>query len=748
MIKEATDGKIIHDLMRGGVTFTKVMMTVAYLIEAIEKQRQRPEIIEQATQEATSIINKYVSPYIQEQGGWKVALERQAQRTQDETENEDDSTGYETTEEPSGEQPRQRGSWYQELKQKLPSMSRTRLTTLLVVVLTTLLRITPTNTILAYDCTKPQIGHYYSLLDTETCPDAIPNRFKESGPTVYNVYQESDFLRATVQECIVKKSTTVWNCGHNSWSSIILPTTPFEPVSITPENCRFAFQTGKITIDKHVNVLAKKSVIINQRINRVGEILQNGACSGEGLWQIGSQMHKYAIVIEDYQTELREYKAAFDEEGKMMDRPYCSSKDPSCSTGESILVYTVPANECRMVLLKSLPFKVLTGTNFANKDTVEKNEHKSSRMGIPRVSTPTVLVTSDPGDAIRLILKGDTAKCSEKVTKTDYEGIYVTTGTLVNARPKLDKTDLKLQHYFNNKMSYMYHHGLMQMEKFYLETIANDCKLNREIIKTKLAVVMTNPDAITPLLPLEAGTFARVMGEVLYTYKCPQVNVAIRHSEACTAELPITFNGKEVYLNPVTRVIIHENMGIKPLNCSNVMSPMYELTPGHWISLPSRTRIPAPRQLELIKLNHTQLFEPLQGVEQGGIYVEKDIEDARRFIMFPEKRARILTEMVYTVSGGRPGNTNFELLLPEDHFKKATQRTMKKIWGKFLIFGQMSAGFFGIYCILLILKFLLAQILSTYQIYRITGFHVEIDHRTISILGQTCYFAPSSEYTT
>ena len=721
MIKEITDGKIIKDLVRNNVTFAKVMMAMTYLVEALEKQRPKAEILEQALQEAVKIVNRHISPYIQEQGGWKKFMEKRISKTED-NETDEDSTGYETTEDPQGEQPRPGRTWMQELRQKIPSLSQTKLSTLLMVILATILRIPQTNTILAYDCTKPQIGHYYSLLDTETCPEAIPNRFRESGPVVYNIYQESDFLRATVQECLVKKSTTVWNCGHNSWSSIILPTTPFEPINVTPENCRFAFQTGKITIDKHVSVIAKRSTIIHQRINRVGEISQNGACSGEGLWQIGSQIHKYAIVIEDYQTELREYKAAFDEEGRMMDRSYCSSKEPSCATGESILVYNVPTNECRMVLLKSLPFKVLTGTNFENKDAHEKNDHVNGKMKIPRISTPTVLVTADPADAIRLILKGDTAKCSEKVTKTDYEGIFVTTRTIVNARAKLDKTDIKLQHYFNNKMSYMYHHGLMQMEKFYQETIANDCKLNREIIKTKLAVVMTNPDAITPLLPLEAGTFARVMGEVLYTYKCTQVDVTIRHSDLCTTELPIMFKGKEAYLSPVTRVIIHENMGIKPLNCSNVMSPMYELKPGHWITLPSRTRIPPPRQLELIKLNHTQSFEPLQDVEKGGIYVEKDIEDARRFILFPEKRARILTEMVYTVSGGQPGGTNFELLLPEDHFRKATHNTMKKIWGKFLIFGQMFAGLMGVYCIIICIKIVLSQVLSTYHIYRLKGF--------------------------
>ena len=421
-----------------------------------------------------------------------------------------------------------------------------------------------------------------------------------------------------------------------------------------------------------------------------------------------------------------EYPAIFDENGNMVDRPYCKAHELTCSTGYSTLVYRAPTQECRLALLKSIQFYELGGYNFLEVPKTPKTTFNApkSEKSIPKKETPTVLVAVNPEDAIRFVLKGIITKCSTPVNSTDYEGIYVSTEIVHSAKANIDKTDIKLQHYFNNKMNFLYHHGMMKLEKVYQETIINDCRLNREIVKTKLAIAMTNPDVITPLL-LEPGTFARVMGEVLYTYKCQKVDIKdikIRDNKGkCTNELPIIYSGRAAYLSPITRIINYDVRSVKIINCSNYMSPMYEVQQGTWITLPDKHIVLPPSKMELIELIYDEKFKPLDTVSSNGVYSSKDIEAARRFILFPQKRERILTEMVYTLNGGQPGGTNFELLLSPEHFARATHNTMKRIWGKFLVFGQLFAGLMGIYCIFVCLKIILSQLLSTYHIYKIGG---------------------------
>ena len=106
---------------------------------------------------------------------------------------------------------------------------------------------------------------------------------------------------------------------------------------------------------------------------------------------------------------------------------------------------------------------------------------------------------------------------------------------------------------------------------------------------------------------------------------------------------------------------------------------MYEWTPGYWITLPGCTKAKTPKQLELMKLVNEQAFIEIKSMQEGGIYRREDIDAARKFLLFPEKRTRVLTEMVYRSLQGTESKPNFELLLHPDHFKKATMATLERI---------------------------------------------------------------------
>ena len=722
------ENRVVKEIIKEGITRGKILLIWAYLLDALEKQPpEYPEFVALEIKEVTKIINVYLTPTVEPQGGWELALKQWIGEIPPiETERQEE-TDYSTAEEyveerEEDEEPEER--WFQQVRKKIPKLNRDKLTALMVMILTLLLNTLPAEGLTAYDCTQSTIGRKYSLLDTEACPEASPIKVEESEPKAYFVYQEADFLKTHVMECKVQRAITVWNCGHQSWSSIIQPTTPFVTLEIPPNRCTEAFMTRRLRLEGEITVGAEKGKIKFERVHRVGRVNAEGACENQGEWTVDGVKHKNAIVVEDYRVELREFEASFDADGRMMGFPGCSARDAICHTGESSLTYLVMGGGCQLMYLKTMMFKELIGKQFRDqKPEVERTKNRREAVVELEQAGDTVIVADEERDMTRFILKGKVTKCAVKMFKTDYEGLFVSTVEVPNARPKPEKQEIKLYHYMNNKMGYLYHKGMATIKKIYHEIIANDCKMNREIIKTKLAVVLTNPDAIAPLLPVEPGTFGRVMGEVIYTYKCPQVQVKLRKLEYCTNELPVIYRNQSWFVQPVTRILMPDIGSVRMINCTNAMSPLYELTHNHWITLPRMDTVQTPHQLELIKLERSELDTEINGIASSGLYDTASMEAARRFMMFPIQREKMLTEITEKVmSGAGQGGSNFEALLPHDHFKRATHNMMKKIWGRFLVFGQLFAGFMGIYCICVALKVILSQVLSTYHIYRLGGF--------------------------
>ena len=119
----------------------------------------------------------------------------------------------------------------------------------LSLIMILFLCISPTMSLVAYDCSQTEVGKIYSLMDVVECAEAYPFQIKEEKNVLYHLYQESGFRRAKVRECIVKRATYVFHCGKWSHSSLIKIDAIPRPVDILPENCEAAFQTKQLKID-------------------------------------------------------------------------------------------------------------------------------------------------------------------------------------------------------------------------------------------------------------------------------------------------------------------------------------------------------------------------------------------------------------------------------------------------------------------------------------------------------------------
>ena len=591
---------------------------------------------------------------------------------------------------------------------------------------------TGTQALTGYDCSELNLRGMYSLLTTEKCPEANAMNITKQSSAFYHIYQESGLTSAKAKECKITKSWTAWYCdkSYQAYSNIIKPTTQPETWYISPEDCKVAFKTHKIHVGADKNNIAKfasakPGKIVDTRIMKAGKIVKGGYCEDAGGWEIDGIFQNYVAVVEDYRVELKEYDVYFDNAGILVDRPHCKENKGFCDMGDSMIIYSVPEHQCKLALLKATRLSEIHGSMYTSRKGTNRNAkvvgEGTSIHEIPTTDTPMVLMSESDDEGIKLIRKKSRAKCGEQVWETNYQDLYVSKKLIVASKKKVTPENVKMSTYFNNKMDFLYHKNLMTTESVYRALIANDCKLNREILRTKLALALVDADIAAPLLPLSRGTFVRAMGEVLHTYECQEVSVTLRKTDKCTNELPIKYRGLDAYLSPVTHIIVKDVSSVVVLNCSNLLSPMYETSKGQWISVPNfETKIP-PLELDLMKLDQEIQFTNLDDVDSIGLYSKEAIEHARKFMMFPDKKNKILTELAGVIADGSVHGRHYDFLLSSDHFEKATLNTMTKIWGKFLILGQIFSGFIGIYCICIAIKIILAQVLSSYHLYKMFG---------------------------
>jgi hypothetical protein len=591
----------------------------------------------------------------------------------------------------------------------------------LVLLVLLLMSADTTRAIQAFDCEKPSISDQISLLDVEACPEATPTRIQQT-VRMYHLYQETMTRQIMVTECRLQVAELIFHCGLYSHSTLTKMQITPETITLTMEQCRDAKRFGQITIDKRT-ISAKMNKTVTTKTFIAGQITANGECKGGKVLVNGGEFD-HMVHYKEYVVTTTSYLALFDLQTKSMltnGYGYCKYTDENCDTGQSILVYEAPPETCELVFLKSVELIEVKGQQVhystRNKETADLRDTTFSENTAYK-DTPVVLMTRPSQETIRLIRKSDAVRCQMKVFTTNYDYLYVSTEPILTAKAGPAPTDIRLTLFLTNKMDYLYHANLAAIEDVYRDTIQRDCKIEREVLRTKLALAIANPEVATPLLSSQAGIYGRVTGEALLIFKCSPVDVQPRESLECTKQLPVTYMDKAVYMEPISRIITTKPVKVE---CSAIVTPRFRMANNLWISSPHRTKAETPRTLSVMSSKEDLKFNSFDELDKNGIYSKEDLEKARNYIMFPQLRTRILTEIVQQSTQGFDSSANYELLLSPDHFKKAAENILKETWGRFMFFGQFVSGVIGVYTCIALIKVVLTQTLSGYHLYRLLG---------------------------
>jgi hypothetical protein len=101
------------------------------------------------------------------------------------------------------------------------------------------------------------------------------------------------------------------------------------------------------------------------------------------------------------------------------------------------------------------------------------------------------------------------------------------------------------------------------------------CENRRDIARTRLEAVVGADIPYSLISIFGRGNLAIKAGGAVYVMSCSPVEVIPRTHSNCTEEIPITVNGTDAFVDPISYVI--KSAG-SPIYCNDVAPPRYKVS--------------------------------------------------------------------------------------------------------------------------------------------------------------------------
>ncbi len=123
-------------------------------------------------------------------------------------------------------------------------------------------------------------------------------------------------------------------------------------------------------------------------------------------------------------------------------------------------------------------------------------------------------------------------------------------------------------------MSFVQVRASMSMKEKLRQVRGAICVNRREIAHTKLEAIAGADNPYSLITIFGRGHLATKAGGAVYVRRCSPVEVAPRSHRNCTEEIPVTVNGTDAFVDPISYVI--KSAG-SPIHCNDVAPPRYKV---------------------------------------------------------------------------------------------------------------------------------------------------------------------------
>jgi hypothetical protein len=196
-------------------------------------------------------------------------------------------------------------------------------------------------------------------------------------------------------------------------------------------------------------------------------------------------------------------------------------------------------------------------------------------------------------------------------------------------------------------MSFMQVRASMSMKEKFRQVRGAICVNRREIGHTRLEAIAGADNPYSLITIFGRGHLAIKAGGAVYVTRCSPVEVIPRSHKNCTEEIPVTVNGTDAFVDPISYVI--KSAG-SPIHCNDVAPPRYKVGGMWYCSYPVLKEC---HDHEMLPVDEVRI-DPVKVNDIGlgkGIYTKEQLEEFARFQDSQGTRKAYLAEtaeMAYT----------------------------------------------------------------------------------------------------
>ncbi len=149
-------------------------------------------------------------------------------------------------------------------------------------------------------------------------------------------------------------------------------------------------------------------------------------------------------------------------------------------------------------------------------------------------------------------------------------------------------------------MSFLQVRASMSMKEKLRQVREVNCVNRREIAHTRLEAIAGADNPYSLITIFGRGHLAIKAGGAVYVTRCAPIEVLPRSHKNCTEEIPVTVNGTEAFVDPISYVI--KSAG-SPIHCNDVPPPPPYKVGGKWYcSYPELKECHDPSMLPVAKV--------------------------------------------------------------------------------------------------------------------------------------------------
>jgi hypothetical protein len=196
-------------------------------------------------------------------------------------------------------------------------------------------------------------------------------------------------------------------------------------------------------------------------------------------------------------------------------------------------------------------------------------------------------------------------------------------------------------------MSFMQVRASMSMKEKLRQVRGAICRNRREIAHIRLEAIAGADNPYSLITIFGRGHLAIKAGGAVYVTRCSPVEVLPRSHNNCTEEIPVTVNGTDAFVDPISYVI--KSAG-SPIHCNDVAPPRYKVGGKWYCSYPVLKECHDPAMLPVdevrmdpVKINNIGLGKSIYTKKQLKVFAHFQDSQGTRKAYLAET-----AEMAYT----------------------------------------------------------------------------------------------------